>query len=227
MKLTYYGHACFSVEAGGCRMVFDPFITPNPLAGALKLEQVEADVILVTHGHADHLADCAALAKRTGAPVVAAYEVAEWLLKQGVPAVMHVNHGGTAKLPKAVTAKMVPAIHSSTLPDGSPGGNPGGYVVTTPEGCFYYSGDTALTMDMKLIAEEVSLRFAVLPVGDTFTMGPKDAARAAQFCGARRVVGVHYDTFPPIALDKAAARAAFEAAGVELLLPAIGETVVM
>lgn len=226
MKLTYYGHACFMVEAEGSRMLFDPFISQNPLASAISLESLAADVILVSHGHGDHLADCVAIAQRTGAPVVAAYEVAEWLSKQGAPSVIHMNHGGTVKLPRG-NAKMVAAIHSATLPDGSSGGNPGGYVVTTGEGTFYYSGDTALTLDMKLIAEDFRLSFAVMPIGDTFTMGPKDAAKAANFCGAPRVVGVHYDTFPPIALDRAAAFAAFQAAGVQLFLPAIGETIIL
>ena len=223
MKLTYFGHSCFLVESAATRMLFDPFITPNPLASSIEVAKIPADVILVSHGHGDHLADCVEIAKRTQAPVVAAYEVAEWLLKQGAPSVLAMNLGGTVKIPGG-TAKMVVAIHSATLPDGSSGGNPGGYVVSTSEGTFYYSGDTALTGDMKLIAEEFQLAFAVLPVGDTFTMGPKDAAKAATFCGAQRVVGVHYDTFAPITLDRTAAYSAFQAAGVELFLPAIGET---
>ena len=111
------------------------------------------------------------------------------------------------------------------MPDGSAGGNPGGYVVEFQEGAFYYSGDTALTMDMKLIPEEFDIRFAVLPIGDNFTMGASDAARAAGFVGTKTVVGVHYDTFPPIQIDKHEAHATFEKSGLKLLLPAVGETV--
>jgi len=121
--------------------------------------------------------------------------------------------------------KLTAAIHSSSMPDGSYGGNPCGFVVESSEGNFYYSGDTALTMDMKLVKEQTQLQFAVLPVGDFFTMGIEDAVRAAEFVGVRNVLGVHYDTFPPIKLDREAAKAAFAAAGKELLLPAIGETI--
>jgi L-ascorbate metabolism protein UlaG (beta-lactamase superfamily) len=123
--------------------------------------------------------------------------------------------------------KLTSAIHSSSLPDGSYGGNPAGFVVETGEGNFYYSGDTALTMDMKLIADETKLAFAVLPIGDFFTMGVEDALRAAGFVGTNRVVGVHYDTFPPIKLDHDAAMSAARRAGKELLLPKIGETITL
>jgi L-ascorbate metabolism protein UlaG (beta-lactamase superfamily) len=134
------------------------------------------------------------------------------------------NHGGSVALPCG-SAKMVNAIHSSSLPDGAYGGNPAGFVVETGEGSFYYAGDTALTLDMNLIAEEFALRFAVLPIGDTFTMGAKDAVKAAELCGAKKVVGVHYNTFPPIQIDTAAAQAVFAKDGLELLLPAIGATI--
>jgi L-ascorbate metabolism protein UlaG (beta-lactamase superfamily) len=136
------------------------------------------------------------------------------------------NFGGSYALPFGRT-KYVVAVHSSTLPDGSPGGNPGGFVVTSGTQTFYYAGDTALTYDMKLISDEFDLNFAVLPIGDTFTMGIADAVRAADFVGAKTVVGVHYDTFPPIAIDRDEAVTAFGARGVTLLLPAIGETVAL
>ncbi len=227
MKLTYFGHSCFLVEtAAGHRLLFDPFISPNPLASNVDISAIQADAILVTHGHFDHLADAAAIARQTGALVVTNWEIYEWFGKQGLENLHPMNHGGGHGFPFG-RVKMVNAIHSSTLPDGTPGGNPAGFVVETAEGAFYYSGDTALTMDMKLIAEEFDLLFAVLPVGDNFTMGAQDAARAAGFVGADVVVGVHYDTFPPIVIDKDAARAAFAASGRRLLLPAIGETVVL
>jgi L-ascorbate metabolism protein UlaG (beta-lactamase superfamily) len=212
MQFTYYGHSCFAVVIDGVRLLFDPFITGNPKAGHIDVNSIEADYILITHGHGDHLADAAAIATRTGAVVISNYEIASWLANQGV---------------SKTHAKYVVAVHSSTLPDGSPGGNPGGFVVTSGTHAFYYAGDTALTYDMKLISDEFDLNFAVLPIGDTFTMGIADAVRAADFVGAKTVVGVHYDTFPPIAIDRDEAVTAFGARGVTLLLPAIGETVAL
>lgn len=224
MKFTYYGHACFAVQAGGKTLLFDPFIKPNPLAKEIDIKEIAADFILVSHGHGDHVADVKEIAERTGATVVTSFEPSEWFEKQGVKNVQGMNHGGAAKMPFG-RVKLTNAIHSSSMPDGSYGGNPAGFVIETSDGNFYYSGDTALTMDMQLIRDETKLRFAVLPIGDFFTMGIEDACRAAEFCGASKIVGVHYDTFPPIKLDRDAAMKAAKTAGKELLLPKIGETI--
>ena len=224
MKLTYYGHACFSVEARGKTLLFDPFISPNPLAKKIDTEALAADFILVSHGHADHVADVVAIARRTGATVIAPFEVGDWFEKKGVKNVQAMNHGGAARTDFG-RVKLTSAIHSSSMPDGSYGGNPCGFVVESSGGNFYYSGDTALTLDMKLIAEQTQLRFAVLPIGDFFTMGIEDAMRAAEFVGVNKIVGVHYDTFAPIKLDREAAMKAARAAGKELLLPGIGESI--
>jgi L-ascorbate metabolism protein UlaG (beta-lactamase superfamily) len=224
MKATYYGHSCFSVEAGGKTLLFDPFITPNPLAKNVDATKIPADFILVSHGHEDHLADAVAIAKRTNALVIANFEVALWLNKMGAPRVHPMNHGGAIKLDFG-RVKFVSAIHSSTLPDGSPGGNPGGFVVETAAGNFYYSGDTALTLDMKLIGESTKLKFAALCVGDNFTMGPDDAVKAAEFVRCDQVFGVHFDTFPPIKIDHASAREKFRTAGKTLHLLRPGEAV--
>jgi L-ascorbate metabolism protein UlaG (beta-lactamase superfamily) len=225
MKTTYYGHSCFAVEAAGKTLLFDPFITPNPLAKNVDVNKIAADYILVSHGHEDHLADCVAVARRTNALVIANYEVAVWLNKMGAPRVHPLNHGGSVRL-EFGRVKFVNAIHSSTLPDGSPGGNPGGFVVETDGGDFYYSGDTALTLDMKLIGESTRLKFAALCVGDNFTMGPEDAVKAAEFIRCDRILGVHFDTFPQIKIDHALAQEKFQAAGRKLYLLRPGETVV-
>ena len=224
MKFTYYGHACFAVNAGGKRLLFDPFVTPNPLAEKIDVKKIEADFILVSHGHGDHVADVVEIAGRTGATVIAPFEVGSWFEQKGVKNVQGMNHGGAGKTPFG-RVKLTAAVHSSSMPDGSYGGNPCGFLVETSDGNFYYSGDTALTADMKLIGEQAKLRFAVLPVGDFFTMGIEDAVRAAEMVGVNKIVGVHYDTFPPIKLDREAARKTAEARGKELLLPAIGETI--
>jgi L-ascorbate metabolism protein UlaG (beta-lactamase superfamily) len=223
MKVTYYGHACFSVVVGGKTLLFDPFISGNPLAKAIDVKSVPADFILVTHGHADHVGDAVEIASRTGALVIANYEVANWLNKNGVPKIHPLNHGGGFQFDFG-RAKFVSAIHSSTLPDGTFGGNPGGFVVESAEGNFYFSGDTALTMDMKLIGESKKLKFAALCVGDNFTMGVDDAVKAANFIRCDEILGVHFDTFPPIKIDHEVAREKFKAAGKTLHLLRPSET---
>ena len=224
MKLTYYGHACFAIEVAGKNLLFDPFITPNPLAKEIDVKKIAADFILVSHGHGDHVADVVDIAKRTGATVIAPFEAGDWFEKKGVKNVQAMNHGGATKTDFG-RVKLTAAIHSSSMPDGSYGGNPCGFVVETRDGNFYYSGDTALTYDMKLIGERTSVNFAVLPIGDFFTMGIDDAVRAAEFVGTTKIVGVHYDTFPPIKIDQAVALKIARRAGKELLLPKIGETI--
>jgi L-ascorbate metabolism protein UlaG (beta-lactamase superfamily) len=225
MNFTYYGHSCFSVTVGNIVLLFDPFIKSNDLAvkAGVDLHKIPANYILLSHGHYDHVEDAPAIAKRTGATVIAGYEVSEWMGKKGAKFVHGMNHGGAHTFPFG-RVKFVNAVHSSTLPDGSPGGNAGGYVVETLAGSFYYSGDTALTVDMQLV-KRFKPDFAVLCVGDNFTMGVDDAIQAAKWVGVKSVVGVHYDTFPPIVLDRPAATKAFKKAGIKLHLPAINSTI--
>jgi L-ascorbate metabolism protein UlaG (beta-lactamase superfamily) len=215
MKVTYYGHACFAVEVAKKTLLFDPFITPNSLAQSVDIQKISADYILISHAHEDHLADAIAIAQRTGATVVSNYEVYVWLTKKGIQKAHPMNHGGAWKFDFG-RVKYVNAIHSSSFPDGSYGGNPGGFVVETSEGHFYYSGDTALTMDMKLIGESTKLSFAALCIGDNFTMGVEDAIKASNFIGCDQILGVHYDTFHEAATQK------FKAAGKTLHLLKIG-----
>lgn len=223
MKVTYYGHSCFAVETAGRTLLFDPFISPNEQAHSIDLNKVRADFILISHGHFDHLADAATIAHHTGAMVISNYEITVWLGQQGLSKTHPLNHGGGARFDFG-RAKFTSAIHSSGLPDGAYGGNPGGFLVETADGAFYYAGDTALTYDMKLIGESAKLRFAALPIGDNFTMGVDDAIKAADFVGCNEILGVHYNTFPPIRIDTAEAVQKFQAANKRLHLLQIGES---
>lgn len=224
MKLTCFGHSCFQVEIRGKKILFDPFITHNELAKDVKTDQLNPDYIFLSHGHGDHIADCVSIAQRSGCKVVAAYEIHEWLNKQGITNTHPMNTGGKWLFDFG-TVKCVVAQHSSGLPDGSYGGNPMGFIFTTGEGNFYYSGDTALTMDMQLVPTWARLDFAVMPIGDNFTMDVADAIRAAEFVQCDKIVGVHYNTFGFIVIDTDKAKEAFEKAGKTLLLPAINETI--
>ncbi len=221
MKITYYGHACVGLEVKGKTLLFDPFITPNELAKAINVNALPVDYLLISHGHADHIADAVAIAKRTGATTISNYEIAVWLNNQGVEKTLPLNHGGSTQLDFG-RVKFVNAVHSSSLPNGAYGGNPGGFVVETPDGGFYFSGDTALTTDMKLIGESARLKLAALCIGDTFTMGVDDAIKCAEFIRCGEIVGIHYDTFPPIRIDRDAAVRKFKAAGKKLHLLEIG-----
>lgn len=226
MNITYYGHSCFSANVNGIHLLFDPFITGNPAAAHIDISTIPADYILISHGHQDHMLDVEAIAKRTGAKLISNYEIISWFKEKGIDNGHPMNIGGAFDFDFG-TVKYVTAVHSSSLPDGTYGGNPGGFVVT-PKGLrsgFYYAGDTALTYDMKLIGEAEDIDFALLPIGDNFTMGIKDAVRCAELVGTHTVVGIHYNTFPVIAIDVAKARTTFDETGKTLILPKIGETI--
>jgi L-ascorbate metabolism protein UlaG (beta-lactamase superfamily) len=224
MKFTYYGHSCFHVETGGASILFDPFISPNPLAAEVDLNAIRADHIFVSHGHDDHIHDCVSLAERTGALVVSSFEICNWLREKGLKHLHAMNTGGRWTFPFGVV-KAVVAQHSSGLPDGSYGGNPMGFVFKTGDLNFYYAGDTALTMDMQLIPSFVPPDLALLPIGDNFTMGYEDAARAAMMIQCRRIIGLHFDTFAPIRINKELATSHFKQMGLELILPEIGSSI--
>jgi len=224
MNITYYGHSCFGVEINGKHLLFDPFITPNEMAKQIDATTVKADYILISHGHEDHIADAVSIAKRTGAKVICNWEISVWLGKQGVENIHPMNTGGKAKFDFG-NVKCVMAVHSSSLPDGSNGGNPMGFVVESSEGNFYYAGDTALTYDMKLIGEYRSIDFAFLPIGDNFTMGVDNAIIASEFINCKKIIGMHYDTFGYIKIDKEAAVTKFNHSGKQLTLMYIGETI--
>ena len=198
VKLTWYGHACFLIEAGGHKLLTDPFLTGNPQA-PVGPGDVQADTILVSHGHGDHVGDTVAIAKRTGAWVISNFEIANWLSAQGVKHVHGQHIGGGFDHPWG-RVKLTIAHHGSALPDGSYGGNPAGFLFYLEGKKIYHACDSGLFYDMKLIGEE-GIDLAILPIGDNFTMGPDDALRAVQLIGPRKVVPIHYDTFDVIRQD--------------------------
>ena len=226
MEVTYYGHACFAVKVGNYNLLFDPFITPNELAKHIDANTLVCDYVLISHGHEDHLADAESILKRTNSTIVSNYEIATWFAAKGIKNYHPMNFGGQWNFDFG-SVKFVKAEHSSVLPDGTYGGNPGGFIVKTKTGNFYYAGDTALHYDMKLIGEYEKLDFAVLPIGDNFTMGIDDAIRASDFIKCNKIVGVHYDTFPYIKISKEAAIKKFATAGKELILLNIGESFII
>lgn len=217
--LTWLGHAALFLQIGETRLLVDPFLSGNPQA-AMKADSVPADYILVTHGHSDHVGDTISIAKRTEATVISNAEIATWLGRQGVKT--HGQHlGGGFTYPFGYL-KMTYALHGSALPDGSYGGNPGGFLLTTPdEHRVYIAGDTGLFGDMQLIGAG-GLDLAVLPIGDNYTMGPADALQAVKFLKPKVVVPIHYNTFALIQQDAVAWAALVEketASRVKLLKP--------
>jgi L-ascorbate metabolism protein UlaG (beta-lactamase superfamily) len=200
-RMCWLGHSCLLFESDGNKILVDPFLTGNPRAAA-RADQVAAEFILVSHGHADHVGDAIDIARRTNATVICNYEISLWMEKQGVRA-HGMQHGGSFGFPFG-RVKLTLAFHGSMLPDGSNGGNPCGFYITFKDGKRVYdAADTGLFGDMRLIGEE-GVDLATLPIGDNYTMGPEDALRAVRMIEPKRVVPIHYDTFPVIAQDAAA-----------------------
>lgn len=223
MRYTYYGQSCFLLETDSVKILFDPFISSNPLAKHIDTSKIEVDYILVSHGHGDHIGDLVALAKQTGATVVAMPEVIDWLAKQGANK-SHSMNFGKYKFDFG-TVRMVWATHSAGLPDGSYGGNPAGFVLEVDNKQIYFAGDTGLTLEMKLLADLYKLDYAILPIGGNYTMDVDDAVIASNYINCNKVIGVHYNTFPVIEVDTNFAIESFKRAQKTLLLPTIGETI--
>ena len=197
MKFVWYGHAALGLEVGKYKLLVDPFLSGNPTA-TVTPENVQADFILISHGHGDHVGDAVAIAKRTGAMVISNFEIANWAQAQGINA--HAQHlGGGFNHPFGYL-KLTLALHGSGLPDGSYGGNPAGFLLTAEGKKIYLACDTGLFGDMRLIGEE-GVDLAVLPIGDNFTMGPDDALRAVKLLQPKHVIPVHYNTWDLIAQD--------------------------
>lgn len=201
VALTYHSHACFSIAVGGTHLLIDPFLDGNPLAD-VGPDEVEADYILVSHGHGDHVGDTVQIANRTGAMTISNFEIQSWLQGQGVENAHPLHIGGGYDFPFG-RVQLTIAHHGSALPDGSYGGNPAGFLLTLEGKRIYHACDTGLFYDMKLIGEG-GLDVAILPIGDNFTMGPDDALRAVELLGPKIVIPIHYDTFDVIKQDPAA-----------------------
>lgn len=221
MKITFYGHASLGIQVNDVNILVDPFITANPKASHINIEGLKADYILVTHAHQDHILDVEAIAKRTGAIVVSNFEIVEHFEKLGI--VGHpMNHGGKWDFDFG-SVKYVNAIHSSSFPDGSYGGQPGGFVIEGEHKNIYIAGDTALTFDMKLIPLNTKLDLAILPIGDNFTMGVDDAILASDFVACDKILGCHFDTFGYIEIDHEVAKRRFFEKQKDLMLLEIGD----
>ncbi len=222
MEIQYLGHGCIQIITSGKTLLVDPFITPNPLAASININDLSPDYILITHGHQDHVADAETIAKSSGATIISNFEIVSWYGNKGIEG-HPMNHGGKWQFDFG-TLKMVNAVHSSGLPDGSYGGNPAGFILSNDEGTIYIAGDTALHQDMKLIPEFFAIDMAILPIGDNFTMGIEEAIMAAEFVKTEKVLGMHYDTFPFIEINKEEAVESFKSKGIELTLLAVGSS---
>jgi len=199
MRVTFYGHAALGLEIDAYKILVDPFFSGNP-AATVPANSVQAHFILLTHGHGDHVGDAVAIAKRTGATVISNFEIANWMVTQGIKK-SHAQHiGGGFNHPFGYL-KLTQALHGSSMPDGSYGGNPAGFLITTKnKHKIYFAGDTGLFGDMRLIGKE-EIDLAILPIGDNFTMGPDDALRAVKLLTPKHVIPIHYNTWPLIAQD--------------------------
>lgn len=223
MIITYYGHACFGIETANGSLLFDPFIRSNDLAKHIEVEKINCDFMLISHGHEDHVADALEIAKRTNCLLVSNYEIVTWYKEQGIHNTHAMNIGGEWNI-NGLRIKSVNAIHSSVLPDGTYAGNPGGFIVKSEDKCIYYAGDTALHLDMQLIGDMHQPDLAILPIGDNFTMGISDAIKASEMIRCKEIIGMHYDTFDPIKIDKTKAVDTFASAGINLNLMEIGSS---
>ncbi len=223
MKITFYGHSSLGIQVNDVNILIDPFISGNPKAKHIDIESIKADYILITHAHQDHILDVEAIAKRTEAIIVSNFEIATHYENKGFE-VHPMNHGGSWDF-EFGTVKYVNAVHTSSFPDGSYGGQPGGFVIEGEHKNIYIAGDTALTMDMKLIPARTTLDLAVLPIGSNFTMDVDDAIVASNFVQCDKVLGCHYDTFGYIEINHEDAKRKFFDNGKDLMLLNIGESI--
>lgn len=221
MKITFLGHACLLIKTKTSSIIVDPFISGNPFAKDIDINSIKADYILLTHAHQDHILDVEQIAKNNDLIIVSNFEIVNHFQDKGING-HPMNHGGTWNFPFG-SVTYTPAIHSSSFPDGSYGGQPGGFVIKADGKCIYIAGDSSLTYDMKLIPLRHQLDLAVLPIGDNFTMGIEDAIIASDFVDCNKVLGYHYNTFELIKINKEGAVKKFNRRDKKLILLNISE----
>lgn len=223
MEIKYYGHSCFSIQSSGYTLLFDPFITPNELAKEVKIEEIKPQYIFISHAHQDHLYDALEIANKNNSTIVGIWEISEWAIKNGHSNTHPMNIGGSWEFDFG-KVHMVNAVHSSSFPDGSYGGQPAGFIIEVENKTIYYSGDTALTLDMQLIARKHKLNLALLPIGNNFTMDVNDAVIASDFIQCNKIIGMHYDTFGYIKINKEKAQELFKEKNKDLILLNINQS---
>jgi len=220
MEIKYLSHSCFEFNSNGKRLLTDPFLTDNPKA-KISPEDLNPDYIILTHGHSDHVADAEGIAIRTGCLLIGVFEVMQWYQKKGIENVHGLNFGGKLHL-DGYSLKYLQAHHSSSMPDGSYGGNPGSFIIDDGEVKIFFAGDTSLHYDLKMFGEVYKPDISILPIGGNYTMDIDDAIIAAQYLGTNKVIGCHYDTMPVIEINHDNAISAFTSAGISLELIEIG-----
>jgi L-ascorbate metabolism protein UlaG (beta-lactamase superfamily) len=224
MKVTFFGHSCFLIETKGYSLLFDPFISGNELASSISIDSIKADYILLSHGHLDHVLDAERIGKSNQSVIISNFEIASYYENKGL-ASHPMNNGGSFLFPFG-KVKYTPAIHSSSLPDGSYGGNPGGFVVQNEEGAFYFSGDTSLDLNMQLIPRFFGkLNFCILPIGSNFTMDVDEAIVAAEFLDCDTIIACHFNTFAPIVVNTQETIEKFNMSNIKLHILEIGHSI--
>jgi len=223
IKIKWYGHGTYGLDVGAHKIIVDPFFAPDNPVAPVTANEVEADFILQTHGHGDHITDTVALAKRTGAVIISNFEICNWIMKQGYENTHGMNIGGGYQFDFG-RAEMTLALHSSGLPDGAYGGNPAGFLIRAENRNVYFAGDTAVFSDMQMIGD-VGLDLAVLPIGDNFTMNAQSSLQAIKFLRPKVVIPGHYDTWPIVAQDASEwEKGVRESTDAKPVVLAVGET---
>ena len=225
MIATFFGHSCVQLELAGKTLLFDPFIKPNKLASHIDIALLKPDYILLSHGHEDHMADLEEIQKNSSAAVICIAEISNWLSKKKIYNVHSMNIGGSYQF-EFGRVKMVYALHSSSMPDGTYGGNPAGFIVRADGMNIYFAGDTAIHSDMNLFADE-QLDWAFLPIGDNYTMGVDDAIKASRLINCKNVIAIHFNTFPEITIDEEVAKCKFADAGINFKILPVGDSIML
>jgi L-ascorbate metabolism protein UlaG (beta-lactamase superfamily) len=226
MQVRYFGHSCFEVVTGGKTLLFDPFLTINPLARKIDLNTINPDYVLVTHAHYDHIFDAELFLKKNDAVLISNYEICTWMEKRGSYQVVKMNLGAKEDFDFG-RVRMTAAYHSSTLPDGSAGGNPGGFLIESGDKRFYFAGDTGLGPYLEFIGRHWPPQVSFLPISGRVVMDAEDALIASGWLNSTVTIGMHYNAFPDLEINTETARSVFERANKTLTLLQPGQTITL